>query len=549
MKQLPEFTDVLVVGAGPTGATLGAYLAGQGVDVTVIDQKERAEIYSKAGNLWPRTLEMLGGMVPGALERILPKSSTLKTLTIYAYGKHLADIPNNRYDSPYPAAVLNGQDVIEGELWGVLADNDRPVFSQAAFVAAREQPDHVAVAVEHLGQQRTVKARYVVGCDSGRSAVRQAAKLDFAPETLEKIHFLLIDATLRWNRTTDRNRMWMFFYDNGYYGIAPCWGGHHHFWSFEMVDEPLQRDPTTAEMTKRLKKLAGDDSIAMENVIWRSHITEPRTGVAPNLRAGRFFLAGDAGHVALPVGGKGMNTGIQDALALGWRLAAVLSGQASDTLLATYAEERLAVRQELKEYQLKGMYDLVDPGTFQKLGMKYMGPLLTKTMGAAGAAEFQGQKDPAMLKLSYPEGTLVADKLSGSGVKAGSRAPDATVARPGGKGVQLHALFYGSSQWTALLFDGKGDYETGKRAVRLQQSLQSLLHGQAYAVIGGAYSERASATSDPQETSLLYDLDGFAHQAFGLSSPALVLIRPDGYLGYRGPLTLKGVKQFLSRLM
>ena len=552
MQQLPESTDVLVVGAGPTGSTLGAYLAHQGVNVTIIDKKERAEVHSKAGNLWPRTLEMLGGMVPGSLERILPKSSALKTLSIYAYGKHILDVPNDQYESPYPAAVLNGQDVIEGALWELLENINCPVFYETNFLAAQPQSDHVAVEVDHRGSRRTLRARYVVGCDSGNSAVRKAAGLTIEPETLAGIHFLLMDATLRWNRTTDRNRMWMFFYDNGYYGIAPCWGGHHHLWSFELVDQPLRRDPTVQEMTDRLKDLTGDPSITLSNVVWKSHITEPRTGVAPHLQAGHFFLAGDAGHIALPVGGKGMNTGVQDALALGWRLAAVVNGQAKESLLNTYNEERLAVRQELKKFQLKGMYDLVDPGTMQKLGMKFLAPLLTKTIGATGTAEFQGQKDPAMLKLSYPEGTLVTDELSQSGIKAGSRAPDATLALPGGEGVQLHSLFYGSGQWTALLFDGKGDYEVVKKALHLQQSLQFLPYVRAYAVIGGAYIQRESSTSahsDKQAMPLLYDLDHFAHNAFDLSAPALVLVRPDGYIGYRGPLQDEGIRQFLDRVM
>lgn len=203
----PERTDVLVVGAGPIGATLSAYLAGQGVNVTVIDKKEQHEIYSKAGNLWPRTLEMFGGVVPGALERILTRSSRLKTLSIYAYGTHLTDVPSDQYNSLYPAAVLNGQDVIEEALWDVLADAQCPVFTETSFVDGKEHTDYVVVEVDHCGNRHTIQARYVVGCDLGKSGVRKAAGLDFDPEILTGIHFLLMDATLTWNRTTDNNRM------------------------------------------------------------------------------------------------------------------------------------------------------------------------------------------------------------------------------------------------------------------------------------------------------------------------------------------------------
>ncbi len=545
----PKYTDVLVVGAGPTGSTLGAYLAGQGVDVTVIDKKEQPEVYSKAGNLWPRTLEMYGGMVPGALERILPKSFALKTLSIYAYGTHMVDIPSDQYHSPYPAAVLNGQDVMEGCLWELLADVNCPVLTETTFVDGKEHTDYVEVEVDHRGSRHTLQARYVVGCDSGNSRVRKAAGLGFEPQTLTGIHFLLMDATLHWNRTTDNNRMWMFFYDNGYYGIAPCWGGHHHLWSFEMVEQPLQRDPTVPEMADRLKNLTGDPSVKLENVIWSSHITEPRTGVAPHLQAGRFFLAGDAAHIALPVGGQGMNSGIQDALALGWRLAAVLKAQAAESLLNTYDTERLQVRQELKKDQLSGLYNLVDPGILQKMGMKFLGPFLAKT---TGAVEFQGKRDAAMLKLSYPEGTLVSDELLHSGLKAGSRAPDATLALPDGEGVQLHTLIYGSTHWTALLFDGKGNDEAGEQALHLQQALQNLPYVRSYAVIGGSYGQQLSSkpiASDEQATRLLYDLDHFAHKAFDLSSPATVLVRPDGYIGYRGPLEEAKIRLFLGKVM
>ena len=536
MNSLPEHTDVLVVGAGPTGASLGAYLARQGIDVVVIDKKEQAEQHSKAGNLWPRTLELLGGMIPEAIERIMPKSAPLKTLSIYAYGSHMVDAPNDQFDSPYPAAIINGQDVIEGSLWETLVAFNKPVHNNTAFLEGTQHESHVEALLSSNGSEHAIKARYVVGCDAGRSKVRKSAGLDFEPDVLPGIHFLLMDADLHWNRTSDRDRMWMYFYDHGYYGVAPCYGGHHHLWCFEMLNKPFDRDPTVEEMRDRLRAVTKDSSIKLSNVKWRSHVHEPRTGIAPGFRAGRYFLAGDAAHIALPVGGKGMNSGIQDALALGWRLATVLKVKANDPLLDSYATERLHIRKDLKAYQLKGMYEMVDPGIMQKIGMKFIAPFMTKVMGSA---EFQGQNDPAMLKITYPESSLVVSNIATKKIKAGSRAPDATVNLRGGEGLRLHSLCYGSLNWTALVFDGKKSIKKGSEVISLCRKLFAKPDLNPYAILGGEITQKKPEFIDKiwqSKGSILYDLDHFAHSAYGISTPIIILIRPDGYIAYLGPV-------------
>lgn len=522
-----EPIDVLVVGAGPTGLSLSSDLARRGVVTRTVDAKAGPEPYWKAGNLWPRTLELLSGLPRGFIAKIQDQSLKLTSVHLHAFGRHLADIPGDRYDSPFNAALVNGQNVIETALSTHLSEVGAGVEYGMRLIEARDRGNLVeAVCEAGDGTRHVITARYLVGCDGGRSIAREAAGLAFEPEAQAKAQILLADVMLSWARPTSPDRMWVFLYENGYAGIVPQSAGNHHIWFFERVENPQREDPTPQQIEQRLREVTGDPTVIVKEGLWFSHIAEPRTGVAASLRRGRILLAGDAGHVSLPVGGQGMNTGIQDSFNLGWKLAALVGGTADDGLLDTYEAERLPVRSELRDDQLAGMKRMLDAGPIQKLAIRFVAPWLART---GGATEFAGQRDAAMLDIAYPNSPLTEDRIGRSGVVAGDRAPDAVVSKAGGAKVMLFERIYGHGGWTLLAFDGGEDANLA--AVALEQALASPA---VPSLVGcSIHANPGQPTSD----NVLFDADGLAHEAFGLRGrPALVLVRPDGHIALRAPL-------------
>lgn len=530
-------TDVAIVGAGPIGLTLACALAHHGVRFRLFEKRTEPPRYSKANNLWARPQELLAGV--GVREALAAKSYRVTDVNVIING-HTLQQERSRAGSPYAAALYTGQDVIQTTLAEVLNGYGYEVERCRTVLAVRQDDDAATLLVgddrdpdEQHGQGEQVRARYVVGADGISGILRDELGVTVPTETFEGRATRMVDARLTWRRPTDPDQLWFFTYRNGFAGVMPVWGGYHRVFLLEDDDLVPDRDPTLEEMQERIREVSGDATATLTDPVWFSYGTF-RHGTAPTYGQGRMFLAGDAGHNTLPIGGQGMNAGIHDAVGLAWRLAMTLAGAAGPEILTSYSTERQQAHAELDDQQVRGFRQLMYRNPVEDL-------LLKGAVAAVPdlASRIFGGDDIDQLGVAYPDSPLSSDQLNRIRpahrvAPAGHRAPDARVVDEHGRRTTLFDEIYHSDGctwgWTLLAFDGS-------RASAHDQLVTTAVHASApdwirpRLVVG----DPDGAAGASPTVARLFDLDGHAHAAYGLQdSPALVLIRPDGHIAFRG---------------
>ncbi|MBX7550216.1 FAD-dependent monooxygenase [Streptomyces sp. NPDC004232] len=319
--------SVVVVGAGPAGLMLAGELRLAGIDVTVLERHSE------------RTGESRGiGLTIGTME-VFDQRALLRRLGDYETSGmgHFGGIPLDMgvLGAFHEAAKTVPQSVTEQALEAWAGELGADIRRGHEFVSYAESDACVEVTVRGPEGEQTLRARYLVGCDGGRSAVRKAAGFDF-PGTATTTEMLLADL-----RGVDLEpRMTGEHIDGGFVMVAKLAGGIHRIIVGEHGVAPRKRTeaPRFAEVADVWKRLTGID-ISHAEPVWVSAFGNAARQVT-QYRRGRVLLAGDSAHVHLPAGGQGMNTSVQDAHNLGWKLAAVLRGDAPEELLDTYHTER-----------------------------------------------------------------------------------------------------------------------------------------------------------------------------------------------------------------
>jgi len=320
-------TDVIVVGAGPTGLMLAGELRLAGADVVLLERLDEPTGQSRGLGFTARTVEVLDqrGLLPGFGEiEISPVGHFGGLLFDYTVleGAHFGarSIPQSRTE-----AVL-------GEWAAGLGADIRRGWE---FTGLTDRGDHVEVTARAAGREHRLRASYLVGCDGGQSAVRKAAGFAFpgSPATREMYLADVVGCDLRPRHLGER-------VPGGMVMAAPLGDGVDRVIICERGVPAGERDaaPGFAEVAAAWRRLTGED-ISGGGASWVSSFTDAARQVT-EYRRGRVLLAGDAAHIHLPAGGQGLSAGVQDAVNLGWKLAATVRGWAPPGLLDTYHGER-----------------------------------------------------------------------------------------------------------------------------------------------------------------------------------------------------------------
>ncbi len=522
--------EVIVVGAGPVGLTTGCALRHHGVECLILEERTEVRAYSRANNLWARPQELLASV--GLRDAIAERAYPIRLVNFFMNGTPTTPIRIDDVTSPHPQVLYSGQDVIETTLIETYEGRGGRMQRGGKVVSVAQDGDGVTVTVRRLddGPEERLRCRYLVAADGAKSTVRPLLDLDFEPERFEGRMNRQVDAKLSWRRSLEPDQLWFFYYERGFCGVMPVWGGYHRL--FFLADDAgvPDRDPTLDEIQAVAREVTGDETLTLSDPQWLTH-SRFQYGVSPGYARGRVFLAGDAGHLSLPIGGQGMNAGLHDAVEIAWRLAAVLRGQAASVVLESYDAERGGEHARLSAQQAKGFRRTV-----------YRGPVTDMALGLAAkvvpgiGALLQGTDDLQQLSVSYPKSPLNEDHLSGvthllqRGPGAGERAPEAEVTVEG-RTTSLFPFIYNpdgvTTGWALLCFDGRST-EAGPSLRAAIEAVAPWDWVRPRLVLAGPVSEAGRVP-------VLSDLDGKAHGAYGLEGQsALVLVRPDGHIAYRG---------------
>ncbi|MFF1822297.1 FAD-dependent oxidoreductase [Kribbella sp. NPDC058245] len=465
-------TEVLIVGAGPTGLTLACVLARGGVPFRLIEAAAEPQPGSRGKGIQPRTLEVFEDL--GIVDRVLANGRVGMPIRSTGPDGRVAESGGEpveeRPDLPYQLGLITPEWRIEEALRLRLAELGGAVEFGTALSGFEQSDDGVAAVVVRDGVAETVEVKWLVGCDGGHSVVRKQAGIAFVGETLDDVRMIVADVAVD---GLDRDAWQMWRHREGMVMLCPL--PSTDLFQYQASIGPGQ-DPglELTNLQATLERRTGRTDIRLSEpewvTLWRANIR-----LVERYREGRVFLAGDAAHIHSPAGGQGMNTGIQDAYNLGWKLAL-------GAPLDTYEHERRPVA--------AGVLALSNARLAQTLADK--------------GIPVRSDGDSKQLNLNYRGSALVWDDRDETArLRAGDRAPDATELMTV-DGVRRLFDLTGRGQFTLLNFGAHRLDATGIRTLQV--------------------------VDEPVEPGDVVDSGGHLADAYGAGEHTLVLIRPDGYI-------------------
>ncbi|MGW6619695.1 FAD-dependent monooxygenase [Nocardia sp. NPDC055002] len=516
-------TDVLIVGAGPVGSAAAVEVVRRGVRCRIIDAQSDPPRYAKAVGVQPRTLELFEAM--GILREVLDAAILLRGQIVYVNGAE-----TDRMDLALPSEIPFGflglpQYETERILRQHLESLGTRVERGVRLVGFTQDEDGVAAVLAGPEGEHTVRARYLVGCDGAHSTVRKTLGLTFEGAAFAE-QYMLGDVELDWSQPHGYTVRSMHQTNGVTDDVLVCvpLPGHHRYRVSMRVPAELTSDnsvggdkvehglgtgpgPALADIQAVLDRLAPQPTTA-SHLRWSS-VFRISHRIVDSYSRGRVFVAGDAAHIHPPTGAQGMNTGIQDAHNLAWKLALAVAELAAPTLLASYDAER------------------------RPIGEEVVGRTVRDARDGIGA----GESDPervllreAQLLIDYRDSPIVTESPSGAtSPLAGSRAPDAIgLTRDGVTSpFRLFTLLTGPDHTVLWYVGNTCDTATLTEIERHVDLLRKLTDGHLDTYLVAS----PRATVDPTILPVIRDSDGDFARQYHCAAGAAYVVRPDGYLG------------------
>jgi 2-polyprenyl-6-methoxyphenol hydroxylase-like FAD-dependent oxidoreductase len=520
--------EILVVGAGPTGLTMAAALARHGLRPRVIDRAvEPPADRSRAVVIQARTLELFEDL--GIVKEVLGEALVVDEINFYSpSGRHgTLRIDPAWIDSRYGRIVTLPQDRTETILTALV---QRSGIEVERGVALTGLTDHDGSAEATLraadGREERVGVDWVLGCDGLHSAVRELSSIPFVGSTYPD-EGLLGDVDIRW--PLPDGQLAICPAETGVLLAFPLPGARHFRIiliepAAAAVDERELSEPEfVAEVSKALPRFANAAPVEVISRHWLTRYRLHRKG-APVYRRGRSFVAGDAAHIHSPVGAQGMNTGIQDAYNLAWKLALVARGEAPESLLESYDAERRPVGEKLLHFTDRFFALAVGGGRPGRLVRRLLPTIAVRVLQLPlirkRITRFVSQTGIRYRASPLSVEAHGASRLGAHAPHAGDRAPDVEL----GPSRWLAELLHGP-QHTLLLFAGS--------STALLERFASM--SDEIALRYGALVKPVILRIDPAHPAIgEVDRRGAAHARYGAEQGAIYLVRPDGYVAFRG---------------
>ncbi len=543
--------DALVVGAGPTGLTMASELVRHGLSCRLVEQLEAPSPLSRALAVQSRTLEIFAHL--GIADRAVARGRRPEALNVVGQGGLRTRVPLGQFDwmeTHYPYILMLPQDATEALLTEHLDALGGRLERGVALETLQQEAEGVLATLQHVdGRSERVRARWLIGCDGARSRTRKLLGLPFEGGTYED-SCMLADVRVDWSLGAGEVCIMPSVQGMSIAMPIPC---DHRYRIFvirprdEASDQAADTAPVSLEEFQAILDRTVPVPIRVSEPTWMSRYRLHSRGVR-SYRQGHVFLAGDAAHIHSPIGGQGMNTGIQDAFNLAWKLALVTQRRAPASLLDTYEAERQRVGRHLLQGTDRAFTFVASGGLPARLLRAYVFPRVARRMFRGGRVQRRLLRFGSQLAIHYRKSPLSTERLWGEDVKgvrradgpsAGDRVPELPVK---GEGVERLQQVLHAPRHTLLLFTGlspePGAPEAlGALARRLEAAHAGVL--QVRVVVAGAQAPAAH---------VLADTDGAVHRRFGAGSECFYLVRPDGYVGHREwPIEARRLEAELER--
>jgi 2-polyprenyl-6-methoxyphenol hydroxylase-like FAD-dependent oxidoreductase len=560
MGRVSGACDILVVGAGPSGLALACDLVRHGVRVRIVDRATRPVGGSRAVLVHPRTLEVLDDL--GSAQSLLDEGLYLHEADLFSDDRRIGRLGFDSLDTFFPFVLSVPQVLTETALTRSLESSGVSVERGVAFEGVEQDERRVRARLRTAdGKRLEIETSWLVGCDGAGSAVRSAAGIGLLGGTFDEDYVV---SDLRVGLEISRDALWVRFSEQGVVVAAPLRDGLHRVWIAVHggIAQAPQGEPTLDELRALANERGLDgDALTDPGAIYRWRVHHR---VADTYRSGRVFLAGDAARVHTPLAGYGMNSGIQEANNLAWKLALVTHGAAPPDLLDSYETERRAVADAvIRAAEIAGRVSRwrnpvgaalrrrvgellagLEPvqgrlaRSFSGVGLNYRG----SSMVSQSAARLFDSRSALNGGRAAP--TLEERLEFGGAPHAGDRAVDGTAARVGDEPGRLHDLLRGPHHHL-LVFEGAHSEPTWERLGSVERAV-----GQSYGDWIRVHRVRVATPTSRREAdpeSLILDPQGDLHHRYGAGAACLYLVRPDGYIGYRAqPPHEHGLLDYLS---
>ena len=528
-------SPVLVVGGRTTGLMMAAELARHGAAVRIIDKSPGIDPHSRATFLHSRTMEILDSL--GLARQIVEQAQPMHGIRLYANGRLVGRSEEALVDSPFPRSMALSQAKTERYLEGHLGSFGVTVERNTQLISLDQSTDRVRATLAHAdGNEETIETPWLIGCDGAHSTVRHLTEEEF-PGEADPYPYLLSDVILEGDH--DPKDSYIFLGD----------GGDLFFF---MLDEGRrliiantskgsnQGEPPTLEEMQRIVDERSLPGFRLTDPRWlaRFHI---HYRLAPHYRHGRTFVAGDAAHIHSPIGGQGLNTGVQDAFNLAWKLALVMRGVVPEAWLDTYEMERRRVAEDVLA-TTKLVTEQVE--LFASLSPNERQRLLDHMFVPEGE-RMRTRRHTEEIDLDYRTSPICieSDDVFGIGPCAGAEVLDAAPLVVEGKTCTFFELLRGSNH-RLMLFAAAAEGDTADALAAAESAVKA--HGHWIDVFFVA--ERTIERELPPEVTVIEDPKRSLHRRYGAEGAGLYLIRPDGYVAYRSRRP-DGLGEYLNRVM
>lgn len=498
--------DVLILGAGPTGLTLAITLRQLGINVRIVDKAAQLSTVSKALAVWSGSLEALQGL--GVIEKFLAAGTRLNALLAGNGTREFMSLKiGTSIDSPYPFPLLLPQSMTEAILGERLTALGVTIERNVECTGLTQDDGGVSATLRHAdGRAEEARCQYLAGCDGARSAVRHALDIAYEGYT-EPDTYVLGDVRID-GPALDRRNIYINLRNGGTVALFPYEGDTWRIFARRGPVPAGADEPTSLDELQRQMDRHGPPGARLRDPRWLSTF-RVNERLAARYRIGRCFLAGDAAHIHSPAGGQGMNTGIQDAVNLGWKLAYVLQGVGDAALLLDSYE---AERRPVARHVVKGSADRLHVAFATNRALQAVRNTVVSLVGNLGAVQRKIQTDLSETEIVYHDGPLVAlgaPPARPKRTEVGARACDATLTdAKTGEQRPLWPLL-STFRHTLLLFEDR------------PSDVASFTAG----TDGRLDVLPLDRKADPQ---------GMVRTRYNLTGPGWVLIRPDQVVAARG---------------